>query len=392
MPDWGRGARGAGGGAAAGSMFGPIGTGIGALGGFLGGLSRGERRPDNWDHNIANSDPNSRPQFGDPNSPHWEAYLEAQNSPGGAGSWEDFLANAQNVAVMREDLHALSPEGGSGGGMPFFGKADRVDPFKTKEDPSSLEDPGAGERAYHNQQDWFTEPTETNQYWNQVSGAFNNPTNVSNRAEEAYQDFRGSGLTAGLDPFYDEARRRTSEDINAELAARGMHGSSAGMSMLGEALGGLSAEQANREGDFRLAAYGLGGQLGRGADISSYAQNQNELNWLRTGGELAGQADSSELARRGLGLDAAFSAQGAEEGRILGGLDRQIQMDQFNTAMAMDQYNRMIETLMGLTDAAIAPQNTIGPMATNQESARNESMGSWVDRVLSFGKGLGFLN
>ena len=265
------------------------------------------------------------PQFAPPGQggPQWDAAIASGMPPnwqGGPGAWNPGMSHGQNVAAQ--------------GGMNVGGDA------AAGQDPSStMQDPGFGEEAWKQHGDFFFQPGEANQYWNEVQGRFTTPRQTSNYAEEAYHDFNNAGITAGLDPYYDRARRRTSEDINSELAARGMHGSSAGMDILGEALGGLSAEQANREGDFRLRAHGLQGQLGRGADISSAAGAANELDWLTGGAGLAGAVDAGDLSRRSAGMNAALGAQGAEEGRLLAGLDRQTQMDQFNTMMNLQQFS-----------------------------------------------------
>lgn len=154
-------------------------------------------------------------------------------------------------------------------------------------------------------------PGAAESYWRGLQGkAFNAP------------------VEANLDPYYTRARERTANDMNKQLAARGQFGSSIGTGMLGDALGGLSAEQANREADY---------QLRRAA---------SEMGWMGGMGNLAGQAQAAQQGRIGdlFGYNMA-----------LGDRASQNYFDQMNRLLGDDQ-NAMQSAMaaeMGLADQAL---------------------------------------
>lgn len=149
---------------------------------------------------------------------------------------------------------------------------------------------------------------------------------VSNRAEEFYQQFLGEMpdimSDPGLEPYYANARRKAAEEINRNMAARGMWGSSAAGDMITEANVNLGAEQANREAQFYLDRLAearnwqeTGGRFASSADTSSRGQAENERAWTRDLADVAAGAQGLELERAGenrlstaLGADIARSA------------------------------------------------------------------------------------
>ena len=243
-------------------------------------------------------------------------------------------------------------------------------------------------------------PTGSEQYANQVAGRFNAPRNfqpggggATNRAEEAYQDYRSSGLQAGLDPYYDRAKQKTSTDIDKALAARGMHGSSAGLQQVSDAMSGLNAEQANREGDFDLQRLGLGGQLGRSADISSMGGAEHdlqrslagqgaELDWLRTGADIAGQGDRGLLGRLGYGLQASGAGQGMREDRLQNAFNNTLIPSQLAMQNANNYYGQMFAADQGLTDAATAAQLGIPNQQLQQGYRAQDQQASGLGGIL----------
>jgi hypothetical protein len=137
-----------------------------------------------------------------------------------------------------------------------------------------------------------------------------NTPGASNRADEFYQQFLGQipdfKSDPGLQPYYDRAREKSAEDINRQMAARGMWGSSAAGGMIGEAMPDLGAEQANREAEYYLNLLGeqrnwqgLGGQLAGSADTSSRGKAANELAWTQGLSDIANSGQELELARAG---------------------------------------------------------------------------------------------
>lgn len=186
--------------------------------------------------------------------------------------------------------------------------------------------PGAGESFFNQNQNAFTQPTQSGQYWQQVMGQYPNAPTTSNFSQTEYTNFTRPDLAAdpGLDPYYNRARTRLGKDLNRQFASRGMYGSSAALDQLSEGLGGLNAEQANREAQYNLQRMAeqraweqLGGQLAGQADAGSRAGSQLELGWLQGLGGLAGQADSANLAGLMGGMNAANIAQqlGMERGQ-----------------------------------------------------------------------------
>jgi hypothetical protein len=182
-------------------------------------------------------------------------------------------------------------------------------------------------------------------YWAGVQGMAGNMPGVSNRADEAYQLWSQSNQDLpqlpGLDPYYDRQRDTMMAELNSQLAASGLAGSSRGASLKSDALIGLGSEQANREADYALALdearranLGLGGYLGAGADVSSGRQADTALEQLLGFGDLASAAGNEEIARAlgifggkqaaasddldrlGLVSDIGSGVQGAREGRI----------------------------------------------------------------------------
>jgi hypothetical protein len=203
----------------------------------------------------------------------------------------------------------------------------------------------------------FASPGSMEQYWEGVSGNYNNRPVATNRAESAYNTFQNQrnelGELPGLDPYYERARERASADINRQLAARGGFNSSRGMGVLSDAMQGLNAEQANREADYALQ------------------RSSNALNWASGGSQAASAADASsrgvaqtDLAQT-LGYGSlANNAQNAEQNRLLTDL---------GVAMGLD--TQEMSRLSGATQAAASSQ-----------MAREGRIGQMFDSQLGLGK------
>lgn len=165
----------------------------------------------------------------------------------------------------------------------------------------------------------FANPGAFENFYEGVAGQFNNRPVATNRAEVAYDQYERDRPDLGpseLGTYYDHAKKRTSEDMNAQLAARGSFNTSRGVQQVGDALTGLEAERANREADHDLA---------RSADARAWATG-------RSGAAQGADASSRGLAQTDLaqtlgygGL--ALNAQGAEEGRLLNDLGVQTGLD-----------------------------------------------------------------
>jgi hypothetical protein len=197
-----------------------------------------------------------------------------------------------------------------------------------------LQQPGAGENAYTSlaQKYGTSHPTGTN-LTGAYAGAYDpqmleqgigervgaeigntyrpgETPGVSNRADEFYQQFLSQmpdiSADPGLEPYYANARRKASEDINRQMAARGMWGSSAAGDMIGEAMTNLGAEQANREAQYHLDRLAeqrgwqtTGGTLASSADSSSRGSAENERLWTGELADISRGAQELELSRAG---------------------------------------------------------------------------------------------
>lgn len=249
--------------------------------------------------------------------------------------------------------------------------------------------PGVGEQWQQQNQQRFLQPSQSGQYFGQAMGQYGQggPGN----AQAWFDQFKKPDIAAdpGLDPYYQRAAGRMTTDINNQLAARGQFGSSAGMQQLSEGLGGLNAEQANREAQYNLqrlgeqrAWEGLGGQLAGQAD-------QGALSWLMGMGNLAGQADSSDLSRLLAGMNSAYGAQG---------LARQRGQDFYNNllgaslpmaGMAGDTYSDMLGTDASLMNNSLMMESGLAQAALNQSmynQARQKADAEWAKGMMGGGK------
>jgi hypothetical protein len=202
-----------------------------------------------------------------------------------------------------------------------FGGGDPLDPHSapTLEDFFSRFGPG------------FMEQTQTGQFQEAMGGALQQPGmgeeqirgslgkfNMPSASEQQYAAAQEGG--AGLDPYYEQARKQTMASMDQALAARGAFGSSMGVGQIGQAMSQLGAEQANREADFmqraaqqsdaqKLARLGLGGQLALGGQRAGEQR-------FETGLQGAMGADAMAQAQFSTGANVAMATQAAKQGRI----------------------------------------------------------------------------
>ena len=161
----------------------------------------------------------------------------------------------------------------------------------------------------------------------------------------------------GLDKYYDRAVQRSTTDINNQLAARGMYGSSGGVGRLEDAVTDLRADQAKNEAQYNLQKLGeqrgwegLAGQLAGGADQNSLNRSGNELSWLRGLGGLGSDADMFGLQRTQAGQNAANATQGLEQGRFQSLLNNEMGMGNTMSGLMGNAYGDMLQNdqqLMG---------------------------------------------
>lgn len=260
--------------------------------------------------------------------------------------------------------------------------------------------PGFGESFFQQNQGAFGQPTAAGSFWNQTAAQYPGAPQVSNNAQTEYTNFTRPDIAAdpGLNPYYDRARERMANDLNSQFASRGMYGSSAALNQLSDGLGGLNAEQANREAAYHLQRLGeqraweqLGGQLAGQADASSRSGSQNELAWLQGLGGLAGQADQANLAQLMGGMGAAANAQQLNMGRGQNFFDNMMQAAMANAGMIGNSYNDMFGTDAQLMNNALMLESGLAQAALqaslyNQQRQKGDA--AWAKGMLG-GKGGG---
>lgn len=207
---------------------------------------------------------------------------------------------------------------------------------------TGMQDPGFGEVFNQNNMGSFAAPGQGEQYWDSVSGSFNTKGQYSgpNLANEAYQRTSGAlpgSLQPSFDSYYDRARDKAAGAANSQASARGAYGSSAALNNVGNVITDIETQRANRASDFALRDsqnqmnwHDLAGRQGRSADQSSMEAFGQNLEGMRTFGDMAFRAGEEGLERDRFASDTAFGIQDAEEGRINSGIDNALGIDSNN--------------------------------------------------------------
>lgn len=201
----------------------------------------------------------------------------------------------------------------------------------------------------------------------------------------------------GLDAYYDRAVERASADINNQLAARGLYGSSGGVGRLQDAITDLRADQAKNEAQYNLQRLGeqrgwegLAGQLAGGADAGSLARSANELGWLRGLGDLGQSADMFGLQRVQAGQNAANAAQGLEQGRFQNLFNNEMGMANTMGGLMGQAYGDMLGTDMDLMNSSMGMGMGLASEALNQDYRTQEKIkddSQWAMDMMSGGMG-----
>ena len=190
--------------------------------------------------------------------------------------------------------------------------------------------PGAAENWWAQNQGQFQAPGAAEEFYEQHKGRLDSMPDPTNRAEEEYQGNKARrpdiATDPGLDPYYDEAIRRGTQTLNKRSAALGAYGSSVALGEVGNLIGGLEGEKANREADYNLRRIAeqraweeLGGRMASAADSSSLGISQNELSQLLGFSGMAQNAQQGKLSRLLGAAGASQGAQGAQTSRLSAG-------------------------------------------------------------------------
>lgn len=361
---------------------------------------------------------------------------------GGGGLLGGLLGGGQQQPGYAPQAGLYSPQGGipsmvlSGGNTPQqqgYGIAQPTWPMAYDTGPGlqsgtpmdiqngNLAAAGATETQFADQANRYATPGAMGNWWAANQQKFAKPgmgeqfaasqmgrstPSVSNNSQAAYQASLGAApnVSANLDPYYENAKRRANEEISQQMAARGMASGTPGMDRAAEAMTDLNAEQANREAQYgldysadRRAWSGLQGQLAGQSDQSSLAGSNNQLNWMRglgdlamsgqnaqmnrlgQAGQMAGAADAADLARLGAGMNAAQAAQAAQQGRLGQIWDMQSGLGGAMANMANNAYGDMFGMDSQLMDSQMAMELGLGQEALAQSQYDQNRIKSDVD-------------
>lgn len=212
--------------------------------------------------------------------------------------------------------------------------------------------------------------------------ASNDPAANPRNAQSVFDSFRGG--PPGLDPYFDRAAQKTTADVNRALAAQGLLGSAFGASEAGDALSNLRAEQALKEGEYRLSEAQTAGQLARGADVGG-------LEGLQTRANMAGNATDAMLGRMGLGQGIAgqIDEQTLRRLGLLGDMSGMVDqtalqdmatrgnLAQNAQALGLNRENSAFSNAMGLDQLDISKLLAGGQLAgqaQNMQAGRTQGM------------------
>lgn len=241
--------------------------------------------------------------------------------------------------------------------------------------------PGTGEQYYNKNQNVWQSPSYGEVNTQGIVNNYSDPNNrpaVSNNSQNWFQQYTGAmpniASDPGLDPYYNNAEKRSTEAINQAVAARGAYGSSAANDQISRGITDLEADKAQHEAQYNLqrlgeqrAWQGLGGQLAGQSDQSSNAQSQDQQHWADLLSKLGIDASQLGLSRTNAGMDAAGNAQGEQRARGNDYFSQQLQSGQ--------QISDLIKSIMGPgleNDAAMMNDASSGNIAQGNATAANE--------------------
>jgi hypothetical protein len=222
----------------------------------------------------------------------WTTWANTPWSPGEQTPTQAATKNATDAVVggvkdvvgnYQRDLGSVLPTGGDIDWDAWSKTPWEVPKPDTK---GSLSDPGTGEVGFDEHGDEIIKPGDPN-----VEKWINK---IGNRESLGEPD---------LDAWYDREWKRMQGSLNAQAAARGMHGSTDAMRMLHQTRESLGADKLKEQADFAMKSFN--------ADTDRY----------KLAAALSGEVSAQDLEEISTYLDYAFKAQNAEEGRVHGKTD-----------------------------------------------------------------------
>lgn len=194
---------------------------------------------------------------------------------------------------------------------------------------------GAGNAQGQYQQNAASGPLQGQQFYNQVqgqmgtTGTYSDPNLSAGQYQQTQGAFGDLPLPDSADPYYDRAIQLGTQSYNNDAASRGVYGSSAALSGVGNVITDLNAKRAqeafgnqmsiNQEQRARQQLLGQQAQMG---DQSSIAAFNAGLQGVQTFGNLAGQAGNEALGQQTMlgnqANQADTQALGAQNSNISG--------------------------------------------------------------------------
>jgi hypothetical protein len=236
---------------------------------------------------------------------------------------------------------------------------------------------GFGETYNKENVNSFGKPGEGQQYWDGISGQFNEvgKYNQPNLAAESYQrtvqNLPGS-IQPTFDAAFDRARDKSVGAANSQASARGAYGSSASLNGVNSVISDIEAARANRAGDFALQDSAnqrnwldSAANQGRSADLTGLGIHGSNLAGVKTFGDMAFNAEDADLARDKFASDTAFGVQGAEQTRLGQGIDAALGIDS-------QQLNRLNSGQNAASSAQGARETRIGNLADVNRNQQND--------------------
>ena len=200
-------------------------------------------------------------------------------------------------------------------------KQDQIpEPELTEEQQQDLDDndlsgAGIGEETAEEVVADLDDPTAIEDQWESVEDMFAEMPETSQHSQQAVADFNES-VPADMSQYYSNAMEQATSEINQQMAARGLFGSSAAAGMIADATSNLAAERALKEAEYGLSRADLQGKLSGQADSSDIESSKNQLQWLLGGSEVAGEASQASLNRLLAKAGVAKDGQILQEGRV----------------------------------------------------------------------------
>lgn len=182
--------------------------------------------------------------------------------------------------------------------------------------------PGEGEQYAYGVMGSLLSPSNSQQVFTGAQPALSQPTASSQVFGQIQSMMPQIAATPGLDPYYANAKERESEDVNRQLAARGIFNSAPGIQQVTRGLTDLNAQQASQEAQYNLQRLAEErGWTGLEQTAANAADTQ-KLAGIGLSGQLGNLADTQKLGALGLGGTLANSAEtGAQNrGTALGNL------------------------------------------------------------------------